>query len=186
MSGGVHEGGARAPPLTGMLVEAGELAEAPVAGGAPVRPLARVRPQVHRQVSLLHEGAAAVRAGERLLARVAAHVPHQRRPPAEALPADAAAERPLARVDAHVRPQVPAQREALTADAAAERRLSVDPEVKLQVLAASQMFPAHAAVSRVCSAVREQVTLAVKGLAAHSTAERELMGQMGGALHPLT
>lgn len=171
-----------------MFVEAGQLAEAPVAGGAPVRSLARVRPQVHRQVSLLHEGAAAVRAGERLLACVAAYVPHQRRPPAEALPADGAAERPLARVDPHVRPQVPPQREALTADAAAERRFSVDSEVKLQVLAVFQMFPTHAAVSQMCRAVSEKMTLPVERLAAHFTTEHrwKLMGQISGALPPFT
>lgn len=180
--------GAHVCPLTGVFVEAGQLAEAPVAGGAPVRPLARVRPQVHRQVSLLHEGAAAVRAGERLLARVAADVPHQRRPPAEALPADGAAERPLARVDAHVRPQVPPQREALTADAAAERRLSVDSEVKLQVVAALQMFPTHAAVPHMSRTVSEKVTLPGEGLAAHFTAEHpgKLPGQISGAHRPFT
>lgn len=177
-SGGVHEGGAQVSPLTGVFVEAGQLAETPVAGGAPVRPLASVRPQVHRQVSLLHEGAAAVRAGERLLARVAADVPHQRRPPAEALPADGAAERPLARVDPHVCPQVPPQREALTADTAAERRFSVNSEMKLQVLVVFQMFPTHAAVSQMCRSVSDKMTLLLEGLATDFTTKHRwtLMG----------
>lgn len=109
-----------------------------------------MRAQVHRQVSLLHEAAAAVRAAERLLARVAADVAHQRRPPAEALAADGAAVRPLARVDPHVCPQVPAQREALPTDAAAERRLPVNPEVELQGLCVLQMFPTQAAVFQMC------------------------------------
>lgn len=158
-------------PLTGVFVEAGQLAEAPVAGGAPVGPLARVGPQVHREVSLLHEGAAAVRAGERFLTCVAADVPHQRRPPAEALPADGAAERPLSRVDPHVRPQVPPQGEALPADAAAERRLSVNSQVKLQVVSVLQVFPTHAAVSRMCRGVGQKRTLPLEGLPAHFTSE---------------
>lgn len=138
-----------------MFVEAGQLAEASVADGAPVWPLAGVSPQVHRQVALLHKAAATVCAVERLLARVAADVPHQRRPPAEALAADGAAVRPLARVDPHVRPQVPPQGEALPADAAAKRRFSVNSEVKLQVLGVLQMFPAQAAVSQMCRSVSE-------------------------------
>lgn len=160
-----------ASPLTGVFVEAGQLAEAPVADGAPVRPLAGVRPQVHRQVALLHEAAAAVRAGERLLARVAADVSHQRRPPAEALAAERAAVRPLARVDPHVRPEVPPQGEALAADAAAERGFSVNSEVELQVLRVLQVFPAQAAVSQMCRRVSEQITNPLEGLAADFTAE---------------
>lgn len=167
-SGGIDEGSGQSP-LTGVFVEAGQLAEAAVADGAPVRPLAGVRPQVHRQVALLHEAAAAVRAGERLLARMAADVPHQRRPPAEALSADGAAVRPLARVDPHVRPQVPPQGETLTANAAAEQRFSVKSEVKPRVLGTLQMFPAHAAVSQMCQSVSEQVTPPLEGLAANFT-----------------
>lgn len=161
-----------ASPLTGMFVEAGQLAEASVAGGAAVRLLSSVRPQVHCQVSFLHEAAAAVRAAERLLARVAADMPHQRRPPAEALPADAAAERTLARVDPHVRPQVPPQGEGLSADAAAERRLSVSSQVKLQVLRRLQVFSAHAAVSHMCGSVTQQVIPLQEGVAADFTDER--------------
>jgi len=86
----------QASPLARVLVKAGQLAEAAVADGAPVRPLAGVRPQVNREIPLLCEAVAAVRAGERLLPRVAADVPHQRRPPAEALATDGAAVRPLA------------------------------------------------------------------------------------------
>lgn len=162
----------QASPLTGVFVEAGQLTEAPVAGGAQVRFLSGVRPQVHRQVAFLHEAVAAVRADERLLARVAADVSHQRRPPAEAFPADGAAERSLARVDPHVRPQVPPQREALTAHATAEQRLSVDSEVKLQVLAWLQMFPTQAAVSQMCRRVREQEADPVEGLATNFTGEQ--------------
>lgn len=167
----MFSGRGQAFPLTGVSGEAGHLAEAPVADGAPVRPLSGVRPQVHRQVALLHEGPAAVRAGERLLARVAADVPHQRRPPAEALPADAAAVRPLARVDPHVRPQIPLQGEGLTADAAAEQRLSVNAQVELQALAVLQMFPTHTTVPQVCRRVREQETPPLEGLAAHFAGE---------------
>lgn len=118
-----------ASPLTGVFGEAGQLVEAPVAGGAPVRPLAGVDAQVHRQVALLHETAAAVRAGERLLARVAADVALQRGAPAEALPADGATVRSLSGVDPHVGAQVPMLREALAAHAAAECRLPVDAQV---------------------------------------------------------
>lgn len=175
-----------ASPLTRVFVEAGQLTEAPVAGGAPVRLLASVCPQVHRQVALLHEAAPAVRAAERLLARVAADVAHQRGPPAEALAADGAAVRPLARVDPHVRPQVPAQGEALTADVAAERRFSVDAEVELQALRQLQMFPAQAAVPHMCRGVREEVTDPLEGLATNLTAERggwRLLRQIGAAPH---
>ena len=136
-------------PLTGMFVEFGQLTEAEVAGGAPVRPLAGVRPQVDRQVALLRKAVAAVCARERLLARVAADVAHQRRPPAEALATGIASVRPFARVDPHVHPEVALQREALTADAAAERSLPVNSEVMRQVFHAPQMPTTHATVSQV-------------------------------------
>lgn len=133
-----------------MFVEGGQLTEASVTVGAPVRPLASVRAQVHSQVPFLHEAAAAVRAAEWLLTCVATDVPHQRCPPAEALVADGAGVRPLAGVDPHMSPQVPTQRETLAALTAAERRLPVNLEVKLQGLCGLQMFPTQAAVFQMC------------------------------------
>lgn len=149
----IDEGRGHTSPLTGVFVVAGQLAEASVAGGAPVWPLSGVHPQVHCQVALLHKAVPAERAGERLLARVAADVPNQSRPPPEALATDGAAVRPLARVDPHVRPQVPPQRESLAANAAAEQRLSVTSEVELEVLGVLQVFPTETAVSQMCRSV---------------------------------
>lgn len=158
-------------PLTGVFVEFGQLTEAEVAGGAPVRPLSSVRPQVDRQVALLRKAVAAVRARERLLARVAADVPHQRGPPAEALPAGVASVRPLARVDPHVHPEVALQREALPADAAAERRLPVDSEVVHQAFFVLQLHTTHATVLQMSRRVCEKVTRPLKGFATNFAAE---------------
>lgn len=89
------------PPDVGLLVvpQVGESLEGLAAVRAHVRPLARVRPPVLRQVHALDETLSAHLAAERPLARVRAQVLSQVRVLPEALAAHLAGERPLAGVD---------------------------------------------------------------------------------------